>query len=268
MTGATPRRVAIVAGGGRGIGAEIARRLAAGGVDVVIGYVQDTVAAEKLAGEISGAASGAAGGTPGGTGNGAGGGSGRALAVRADIARTDDVVLLFDAAEAAYGRVDIVVCSAGAHAARRGPIADTDDDDFHRVVDVNLRGTFHLLRAAANRVRPGGRVITFSSSALALGAPGQALYNAAKSAVEVLTRQLAKELAGRDITVNAIAPGPTGTELFLSGRPPEAIEALAAQIPLGRIGRPEDIAAVVEFLAGEDGGWINGQVVRANGGIV
>jgi 3-oxoacyl-[acyl-carrier protein] reductase len=242
------RRVSIVAGGSRGIGAAVVRGLAQDGHDVVIGYVQDVAAAEKLAAEVAE-------------------GGARAIAVRADVSDPRDVENLFTEAETAFGGVDVVVAAAGAHAAQRGPIATTDDDSFQRVTGVNFRGTFNVLRTAATRVRTGGRIVTFSSSAAKLGVPGQAVYNAAKVAVESLTHQYAKELAGKGITANVVAPGPTATELFLSRMPREQIDALAKQVPLGRIGTPQDVAGVVAFLAGEAGGWVNGQVLHANGGV-
>jgi 3-oxoacyl-[acyl-carrier protein] reductase len=246
---AEPRRVAIVAGGTRGIGAQISRRLASDGIAVLAGFAHDPVSADKLVGEIVE------------TGE-------RAMAVRGDISRPGNVEKLFVEAEQSYGGVDIVITCAGAHAFARGPLSGTDDASFDHVVDVNFRGTFNMLRAAATRVRPGGRIVTFSSSAVALGVPGQAVYNACKAAVETLTRQLAGELTGRNVTVNAVAPGPTATELFTRNRSAQDIAAIAQQVPLGRIGSTDDIAEVVAFLLSARGGWINGQVVRANGGLV
>jgi 3-oxoacyl-[acyl-carrier protein] reductase len=240
---------AIVFGGSGGIGTLVAHRLAVAGHDVVVGFAQDTAAAGKVAGAID--ETGA-----------------RAVTVRGDVTDPRDVEATFSAGEQAFGGIDVVVVCPGAHAAKRGPLAGVDDESFARVVDVNLRGTFNVLRLAATRVRAGGSIVTMSSSAAALGVPGQALYNACKTAVESLTRELARELAGRDVTANAVAPGPTATELFLRNRSEAEIEGLAKQVPLGRIGHPNDIADVVAFLTGPQGRWVNGQVIRANGGLV
>jgi 3-oxoacyl-[acyl-carrier protein] reductase len=239
---------AIVFGGSGGIGARVAHRLAVAGHYVVVGFARDTAAAAKVADGID--ETGA-----------------RAITVRGDVADPRDVAATFDTAEQTYGGIDAVVVCPGAHAANRGPLVGTDDESFARVVDVNLRGTFNVLRLAAIRVRAGGSIVTLSSSAAALGVPGQALYNACKIAVESLTRELARELAGRDVTANAVAPGPTATELFLRNRSNEEIEDLAKRVPLGRIGRPQDIADVIAFLTGPQGRWVNGQVIRANGGL-
>jgi 3-oxoacyl-[acyl-carrier protein] reductase len=148
------------------------------------------------------------------------------------------------------------------------PIGESDDALFDRTIAVNLKGTFNTLREAARRLRDGGRIINFSSSVVGLLQPGYAVYAATKAGVEAMTSVLAKELRGRDITVNAVAPGPTATDLFLQGKPPEVVDRLAKLAPLERLGQPEDIARVVSFLAGRDAGWVNGQVLRANGGII
>lgn len=242
-----PQTVAIVTGASGGIGAAVAERLARDGHAVVVNYAGNGGAAEVLVREIEAA-------------------GGRAIAARADVASAADVAGLFDAAEAAYGGVDIVVNAAGIM--RLAPIADSDDALFDRTVAVNLRGTFNVLREAARRLRDGGRIVTFSSSVTTLLQPTYGVYAATKAAVEALTAVLTKELRGRGITVNAVAPGPVATRLFLDGKPQEAIEAMARAAPLGRLGQPEDIAAAVAFLAGPDGGWINGQTIRANGGVV
>lgn len=148
------------------------------------------------------------------------------------------------------------------------PVAEMSDADVDRLIDINLKGTFNTLREAAKRLRDNGRIINFSSSVVGLLQPSYGMYAASKAAVEALTSVLAKELRGRNITVNAIAPGPTATGLFLDGKTPELIDRLAKMAPLERLGQPQDIAAAVSFLAGADGAWINGQTLRANGGII
>ena len=245
--GDTDGRTAIVTGASRGIGAAVAERLARDGFAVVINYAGDAAPADALVRKIEEA-------------------RGRALAARADVSDPQAVRQLFDAAEAAFGGVDVLVNNAGIMTLAN--VADTDDAAFDRLVAVNLKGTFNTLREAASRLRAGGRIINFSSSVTGLLQPTYAVYAATKAGVEAMTSVLAKELRGRNITVNAIAPGPTATDLFLHGKPQEVIDRLAALAPLERLGRPEDIAAAVAFLAGPDGAWINGQTLRANGGII
>lgn len=242
----TQHKVAIVTGASRGIGAEIARRLAADGFATVVNYSSSASEAQALVAQII--ADG-----------------GQALAVRADVASADDVRNLFDTTEQQLGKVDVLVNNAGIM--KTMPIVDTSDELFEQTFAINTRGTFNTLREAGKRLNNGGRIINFSSSALALNIPGYAIYNATKAAVESFTHVFAKELRGRDITVNAVAPGPVATELFLSGKTEEQIQNFANMPPLQRLGQPEDIAQIVSFLAGPESGWINGQILRANGGL-
>jgi 3-oxoacyl-[acyl-carrier protein] reductase len=178
------------------------------------------------------------------------------------------VARLFDRAEAEFGGVDVLVNNAGIIQPGLVPLADTDDALFDRIIAVNLKGVFNAMRLAARRLRPGGRIVNFSSSVVRRGPPGYSIYGATKAAVETMTNIFAKELRGRNITVNAVAPGPVATELFLSGKTPAAVEEFARMSPLERIGEVNDIAGVVSFLAGPDGAWVNGQTLRANGGMV
>jgi len=243
----TRQQVAIVTGASRGIGAAIAERLAADGFTVIVNYSGNQALADQLVRKIEQ--------------NG-----GRALSAKADVSDAAAVAQLFDRAEQAFGGVDILVNNAGVIAL--APVAEMSDADVDRLIDINLKGTFNTLREAAKRLRDNGRIINFSSSVVGLLQPGYGMYAASKAAVEALTSVLAKELRGRNITVNAIAPGPTATGLFLDGKTPELIERLAKMAPLERLGQPQDIAAAVSFLAGADGAWINGQTLRANGGII
>ncbi|OWJ65837.1 SDR family oxidoreductase [Inquilinus limosus] len=246
-TKVAPGKVAIVTGASRGIGAAIAERLARDGLTVVINYVGNAEAAEALARRIEQA-------------------GGHAISAQADVADPAAVRRMFDAAETAYGGVDVLVNNAGIMPLAR--IADADDALFDRTVAVNLKGTFNTLREAARRLRDGGRIINFSTSVVGTRFETYGVYTATKAAVEALTGVLAKELRGRSISVNAVAPGPTGTDLFFNDKTQEVIDRLSKAAPLERLGTPEDIANVVSFLAGPQGGWVNGQVIRANGGLV
>jgi 3-oxoacyl-[acyl-carrier protein] reductase len=240
-------KVAIVTGSSRGIGAAIAERLAADGFTVVINYAGDAAAAEALAGKIDRT-------------------GGRAITPQADVSNGAAVSRMFDMADAAFGGVDVLVNNAGIMPL--STIADTDDATFERLMNVNLKGTFNTLREAAKRLREGGRIINFSSSVVGLLQPTYGVYAGTKAAVEAMTSILAKELRGRSITVNAVAPGPTATDLFLHGKPQEVVDRFAKLAPLERLGQPADIAATVAFLAGPDGAWISGQILRAKGGVI
>jgi 3-oxoacyl-[acyl-carrier protein] reductase len=241
-------RVAIVTGGSRGIGRQAVARLAADGYAVVVGYASNVTEAEAAVKEAVLA-------------------GGRAIAVRADVADSRAVAGLFDTAGSEFGGVDVVV-----HAASRArplvPIADLDLavlDDMHR---TNIRGTFVVAQQAARRTRPGGSIVLFSTSMVGRAIPSYGAYAASKGAVEAMTLILARELRGHDVSVNAVAPGPTATDGFLDGKDEEAIAFHAAAAPLERLGTPADIAEVVAFLASPASHWVNGQVVRANGGLI
>ena len=241
-------QVAIVTGASRGIGAAIANRLAADGYAVVVNYAGNAQEAAKVVDGIVAA-------------------GGRAVAVQADVADPAAARRLFDEAIAAYGRVDVLVNNAGVMPPALPHLADTDDATFDRLFSVNVKGSFNTMREAATRLQAGGRILNFSTSVIGLGLPGYAVYGATKAAIEVMTNILAKELRGKGITVNAIAPGPTATALFLDGKSPEAIERFAKAVPLERLGTPEDIANTVALLVGPQAGWVNGQTLRANGGL-
>lgn len=242
-------KVAIVTGASRGIGAAIAKRLAADGISVVVNYTAQPADAERVVRDIVSA-------------------GGQAYAVLADVSDSVAVEALFDQAQMKFGGIDILINNAGVIQPGMVSLADSDDRLYQRIFAINTKGTFNTLRLAARHLRDGGRIVNFSTSVVGLALPGYSVYAASKAAVESFTAIFAKELRGRNISVNAIAPGPTATELFLTGKSAEQVERLAKQPPLERLGAPEDIASVVAFLVSEQGGWVNGQTLRVNGGIV
>lgn len=239
-------KVALVTGSSRGIGAVVAQRLAADGFKVVVNYSHGAAPAQDVVDKIATA-------------------GGEAIAVQADIANPAAAAAMFDAAEQSFGGIDVVVNNAGIM--RLAPIVDFADDAFDQTIAINLKGTFNVAREAGKRLRTGGRIINLSTSVIGMRLPTYGVYIATKAAVEGLTQVLAQEMRGRSITVNAVAPGPTATDLFLEGKSPELVDRMSKMNPLERLGEPEDIARVVSFLAGPDGAWVNGQTVRVNGGM-
>jgi 3-oxoacyl-[acyl-carrier protein] reductase len=242
-------KVAIVTGASRGIGRAIALRLAQDNIAVVVNYAHRASDADDVVQAIEAA-------------------GGRAIALQGDVANASDCARLFDATEAEYGGVDIVINNAGVIQPGTTMLADTDDALYERIFAINTRGTFNMLRLAATRMRANGRIVNFSSSVIGLALPGYAIYAGSKAAVETFTNIFAKELRGKGISVTAVAPGPTATDLFMEGKTPELVERLGKMAPLERLGTPEDIASTVAFLVGPQGAWVNGQTLRVNGGIV
>lgn len=239
-------KVAIVTGSSKGIGAQIAILLAAAGAKTVINYANDDAAANDIVSQIKSA-------------------GGEAIAVQADVSDTEQVATLFDTTISEFGKPDILVNSAGMMINK--PIAETTDEDFDRTFAVNVKGTFNTLREAATKLNDGGRIVNLSSTTTRMMLPTYGTYCATKGAVEQLTRVFSKEVGARDITVNAVSPGPTDTELFNQGKTDDAVEKLASMSAFNRIGEPIDIARVVSFLVSEEAAWITGQNIGANGGV-
>lgn len=239
-------KVALVTGSSRGIGAVIAQRLADDGFKVVVNYARGAGSAQEVVDRIAAA-------------------GGEAITAQADISDPAAVAAMFEKAQRSFGGIDVAVNNAGIM--RLAPIVEFADDTFDQIVAINLKGTFNVAREAGRRLREGGRIINLSSSVIGMRLPSYGVYIATKAAVEGLTQVLAQEMRGRGITVNAVAPGPTATDLFLEGKSPELIDRMAKMNPLERLGQPEDIARVVSFLAGPQGAWVNGQMLRANGGM-
>jgi 3-oxoacyl-[acyl-carrier protein] reductase len=240
-------KTALVTGASRGIGRAIALRLIADGYAVVVNYAGNTAAADTLVAEIQNA-------------------GGRAAAIQGDVADAGDMQRVFAFAKETFGRLDVVVNSAGVMP--YVPIQGGDLAEFDRVISTNLRGSFIVLGQAAQHLGEGGRIIAVSTSVIGKAFPNYGPYIASKAGVEGLVHVLANELRGRGITVNAVAPGPVATELFLNGKTEEQIAHFSSLAPLERLGTPDEIASAVSFLAGPDGSWVNSQVLRVNGGYV
>ena len=241
------KKVVLITGASRGIGAFTAILLAQQGHKVVINYANNDQQATQIVENIK-----AAGGT--------------ASRFKADVSQSNQVELLFDYVINTYGKIDVLINNAGIMNFKK--IALLDDATIDKVIAINLKGSLYAMREAAKRLEQGGKIINLSSSVIGMKLEGYGIYTASKAAIESLTAILAKELRAKNITVNAVAPGPTATELFFEGKSDELIAQLAKASPLERLGTVEDIAAVLNFVVSDDGNWINAQTIRVNGGIV
>ena len=240
-------KTAIVTGASRGIGAAIAKRLSQANYNIIVNYARSAGDADQVVRQIHA-------------------GGGQALAIQADVSSTSDVCRLFDEAEQHFGSVDVLINNAGV--LDLSSIAEVSEESIHQHVDINLKGVMFCSQQAVNRLNNGGHIVNLSTSVVGLKLENYAVYAATKAGVETFSAITAKELRGRDITVNAVAPGPTETDLFMQGKSEELVDKLRKMPPLERLAQPEEIAAVVAFLCSPDGSWVNGQVIRANGGIV
>ncbi|SDP57166.1 3-oxoacyl-[acyl-carrier protein] reductase [Mucilaginibacter sp. OK268] len=239
-------KVILVTGASRGIGAAVAQKLASEGAKVIINYAGGVEAAEQTVNDIKQQ-------------------GGDAIALQADVSKSDEVKAMFDAAIAHYGKIYVLVNNAGIMITKL--FKDTTDEDFTRQFDINVRGTFNTLREAATKLADNGSVINFSSTTTRVMMPTYGTYVASKGAVEQLTRIFAKEVGARGINANRVSPGPTNTELFIKGKPQEVIDRLASLSAFNRIGKPEDIAKIVAFLASDEAKWISAQNIGANGAM-
>jgi 3-oxoacyl-[acyl-carrier protein] reductase len=239
-------KVVLVTGASRGIGAAVAKKIAGEGAKVVINYAGNKEEAGQTVQLIKDA-------------------GGDAIALKADVSKASEVTALFDAAIAHYGKIDVLINNAGIMITKL--LKDTTDDDFTRQFDINVRGTFNTLREAATKLANNGTIINLSTTLTRVMIPTYGTYVATKGAVEQLTRVFAKEVGARGITVNAVLPGPTNTELFIKGKTQEQIDRLASLNAFNRLGEVDDIAKVIVFLAGGDAKWISGQTIGLNGAM-
>jgi 3-oxoacyl-[acyl-carrier protein] reductase len=239
-------KVVLVTGASRGIGAAVAKKIAGEGAKVIINYAGNKEEADQTVQVIKDA-------------------GGDAIALKADVSKASEVTALFDAAIAHYGKIDVLINNAGIMITKL--LKDTTDDDFTRQFDINVRGTFNTLREAATKLANNGTIINLSTTLTRVMIPTYGTYVATKGAVEQLTRVFAKEVGSRGITVNAVLPGPTNTELFIKGKTQEQIDRLASLNAFNRLGEVDDIAKVIVFLAGDDAKWISGQTIGLNGAM-